>query len=49
MALLALAMFVTLFGFGEDLLGYHDAAGMVRLALVATFTFGIICGLKLGK
>ena len=49
MALLALAMFVTLFGFGDDLLGYRDNEGMVRLALMATFTFGIICGYRLNK
>lgn len=49
MVILALAMFVALFGFGEDILGYRDGSGMVRVGLLAAFTFGIICGLKLGR
>lgn len=49
MATLALAMFVALFAFGEEMLGYRDPAGMVRLALVATFVFGIICGTKVTR
>ncbi|NNC71683.1 MAG: hypothetical protein HKN78_02270 [Sphingomonadaceae bacterium] len=49
MAALALAMFVGLFAFGEDILGYADPRGMVQLALVATFVFGVICGTKVGR
>lgn len=49
MAALALGMFVALFAYGGELLGYRDPTGMVKLALVATFVFGIICGNKLGR
>ncbi|MBC2778457.1 hypothetical protein [Parasphingopyxis marina] len=49
MAALALGMFVALFAFGQDLVGYHDPDGTVKLALLATFVFGIICGSKIGR
>lgn len=49
MATLALGMFIALFAFGEEILGYRDPAGMVRLGLVATFIFGIICGTRVGR
>jgi len=49
MVALALGMFVALFVFGGELLGYRDPEGMVKLALVATFVFGIICGNKIGQ
>jgi hypothetical protein len=49
MAALALGMFVALFVFGGELLGYRDPTGMVKLALVATFVFGILCGSKIGR
>ncbi|MGB3723842.1 MAG: hypothetical protein WA979_13630 [Pacificimonas sp.] len=45
MAALALALFIALFGFGEDLLGGMTGEN-VRLALFASFLFGIICGWK---
>ncbi len=49
MVALALGMFIALFAFGGELLGYRDPEGMVKLALVATFIFGIICGNKIGR
>jgi ascorbate-specific PTS system EIIC-type component UlaA len=49
MGLLALAMFVGLFFLGEQILGYADPGGMVQLALIATFIFGIICGKQTGS
>ncbi|MGP1351992.1 MAG: hypothetical protein ACTS1Z_01595 [Parasphingopyxis sp.] len=49
MVLMSLAMFIALFIFGGDILGYRDPTGMVQLALVATFVFGIICGNKIGR
>ena len=49
MVAIALGMFIMLFAFGGELLGYHDPTGMVQLALVATFVFGIICGAKVGR
>lgn len=49
MVILSLAMFIGLFAFGGELLGYRDPNGMVQLALVATFVFGIICGNKIGR
>lgn len=49
MAFLALSLFIGLVAKGDELLGYHDPAGMVRLALIATFVFGIICGTRIGR
>jgi len=43
---LALVMFLTLFGFGHELLGWSDTGGNVQLALFMSFLFGIICGYK---
>lgn len=46
MAGLALGMFVALFTFGAQLLGWRDPDGQVRLALFMSFLFGIICGYR---
>jgi hypothetical protein len=46
MGLLATAMFVTLFAFGQQILGYSDDDGMVRVALFATFVFGLLTGYR---
>ena len=43
---LALGMFIALFAFGEQLLGYQDSGGQVQLGLFMSFLFGIICGYK---
>jgi len=49
MAMIALVMFIGLFAFGTQILGYSDVDGMVRLALLATFVFGLICGIRVGR
>ncbi|MFN3475220.1 MAG: hypothetical protein ACK4ZW_14355 [Blastomonas sp.] len=46
MAGLALAMFVALFGFGHQLVGWTDPEGHVQLALFMAFIFGIISGYR---
>ncbi|MEE4349153.1 MAG: hypothetical protein V2J26_02895 [Pacificimonas sp.] len=43
MGALALAMFVMLFGFGNDVVGGIEGEN-VQVALFAAFLFGIICG-----
>lgn len=43
---LALAMFIALFGFGHEFVGWTDPSGAVRLALFMAFLFGIICGYR---
>jgi hypothetical protein len=43
---LALAMFIALFGFGSQLLGWSDPRGSVQLGLFMAFLFGIICGYR---
>lgn len=43
---LALAMFVGLFAWGEQAVGYHDPDGKVRLALLASFAFGLLIGYR---
>lgn len=46
MAGLALMMFIGLFAFGGDFMGWHDTNGKVQLALFMSFLFGIICGYR---
>ncbi len=43
---LALAMFIALFGFGDQLVGWNDHDGAIRLGLFMAFLFGIICGYR---
>ncbi len=46
MAGLAMFLFLALFFFGGDALGWSDVHGRVQMALVSAFIFGIICGTK---
>ena len=46
MVWLALAMFVSLFGWGAQYFGWHDPVGKVQLALFTSFILGMICGYK---
>ncbi|QNG49329.1 hypothetical protein [Sphingobium yanoikuyae] len=43
---LALAMFVGLFAWGQQIVGYDDPHGRVQLALFATFCFGLLVGYR---
>jgi hypothetical protein len=43
---LALMMFIGLFAFGGQILGWNDMDGHVQLGLFAAFLFGIICGYR---
>ena len=43
---LALAMFIALFAFGTEIVGYRDPDGKVQLALFATFLFGLLVGYR---
>jgi hypothetical protein len=43
---LALGMFVGLFAFGQDLLGWTDPDGQVQMGLFMAFLFGIVCGYR---
>jgi hypothetical protein len=43
---LALCMFIALFAFGNDLLGWSDAQGEVQMGLFMAFLFGIVCGYR---
>ena len=43
---LALVMFIALFGFGDQLVGWHDTSGTIKLGLFMAFLFGIICGYR---
>ena len=43
---LALAMFVGLFAWGQQIVGYADPHGRVQLALLATFCFGLLIGYR---
>jgi hypothetical protein len=46
MAGLAVAMFIGLFGFGHEMLGWSDPNGNVKLGLFMAFIFGIISGYR---
>lgn len=46
MGMIALAMFIGLWGWGQQMFGWADPVGQVRLALFASFIFGIICGYR---
>ena len=43
---LALSMFLALFAYGHQVLGWHDPHGQVQLGLFAAFLFGIVCGYR---
>ena len=43
---LALAMFLGLFAFGAQLMGWSDPNGQVQLGIFMSFLFGIICGYR---
>lgn len=46
MGVLATGLFVALFVFGPEVLGYADEDGSVRIALFATFVFGLLTGYR---
>ena len=46
MVWLALAMFIWLFGWGAESLGWSDPSGKVQMALVASFILGIFLGYR---
>ncbi|MET0371146.1 MAG: hypothetical protein ABW039_07190 [Sphingobium sp.] len=43
---LALAMFVALFAWGQQIVGYDDPHNRVQLTLLATFAFGLLVGYR---
>jgi hypothetical protein len=43
---IATALFVCIFVFGADVFGYSDDNGQVRLAIFATFLFGLLAGYR---
>lgn len=46
MVVIAIAMFVAVFGWGDSFVGWQDPEGKVQLALVTCFILGIISGYK---
>jgi hypothetical protein len=49
MAGLALAIFIGLFGFGDEVMHLPEENARVQLALFLSFVLGIICGNRTGK
>ena len=43
---IALGMFIGLFAFGHEMLGWQDPQGQVQLGLFMAFLFGIVCGYR---
>jgi hypothetical protein len=46
MAVVALGMFIGLWAYGQELFGWQDTSGDIKLAIFVTFILGIICGFK---
>jgi hypothetical protein len=46
MGLIATSLFVGLFVFGPQVLGYSDDDGTIKIALFATFVFGLLTGYR---
>ena len=46
MGMIAIAMFVALFAFGAQMLGWDDPEGHVQLALFMAFIFGVLAGYR---
>ncbi|MEQ1725625.1 MAG: hypothetical protein ABL882_06845 [Sphingopyxis sp.] len=46
MGMIALAMFIGLWGWGHQMFGWSDPDGQIQLALFASFIFGIIGGYR---
>ena len=46
MGLVAICLFVALFGFGQRYFGWSDPDGAVQLALISSFVLGIMAGFK---
>lgn len=46
MGFLAIALFVVLMAFGRNHFGWSDPGGMTTIALICSFIFGIIAGMK---
>ena len=45
-AAIALAMFIALFGWGDEYFGWTDPGGKVQLALVTSFILGAVASYK---
>jgi hypothetical protein len=43
---IALAMFLGLFAFGSQILGYKDPHGQVQFGLFVAFVLGVVCGYR---
>ncbi|MBX3594643.1 hypothetical protein [Sphingomonas sp.] len=46
MAFLAITLFIVLVGFGQDYFGWADPGHTIQIALICSFIFGIIAGMK---
>jgi hypothetical protein len=46
MVVIALAMFLGLFAFGGEVLGYTDPQGHVQFGIFVAFVLGIVCGYR---
>ena len=47
MVALAIAIFVGVFLFGGDTIGWYDPEGHVRLGLFMAYVLGIVCGYRI--
>jgi len=45
-AVIAIAMFIALFGFGQNYFGWSDPSGKIQLALASSFILGIVASYK---
>ena len=45
-AAIAIAMFIALFGWGEEYFGWEDSSGKVQLALATSFILGAVASYR---
>jgi hypothetical protein len=46
---IALMMFIGLFAFGGQLIGYTDPQGHIQFGLFVAFVLGIVCGYRTSR
>lgn len=46
MGVIALGMFIGLWGWGQEAFGWADPDGQIHMAIFVTFILGIICGYR---
>jgi hypothetical protein len=46
MGVVALAIFIGLWAYGQEIFGWQDSTGDIKMAIFLAFILGIICGFR---